>query len=153
MGKYQSLNVLNLKIKNDYMTDDCIQNVANMINASGQNRSQRRRLEKTLGKVETIMEHTQKHVDTSAYKEYQKAVDQNFLHFFAILGLTMIEDYFWKETEDNEHGQITSLFQRLDKKIKKYAELGYSTEDLIKLLDEKTGILLVPDSNVKDNLQ
>ena len=147
MGKYQSLNILNIKNRKDYMSDDCIQDVANMINASGQNRSQRRRLEKTLGKVETIMEHTQSHVDRSAYAEYQKAVDQNFLHFFAILGLTMLEDYRWEETEENDHGQITSLFQRVDKKIKKYAEMGYTTEELVGLLDEKTGILLVPDSH------
>ena len=147
MGKYQSLNILNIKNRKDYMSDDCIQDVANMINASGQNRSQRRRLEKTLGKVETIMEHTQSRVDRSAYSEYQRAVDQNFLHFFAILGLTMLEDYRWEETEDNDHGQITSLFQRVDKKIKKYAEMGYTTEELVGLLDEKTGILLVPDSH------
>ena len=147
MSKYQSLNVLNIKSKQDFMSDDCIKDVANMINASGQNRSQRRRLEKALGKVETIMEHTQKHVDESAYAEYQKAVDKNFIHFFAILALTMLEDYKWSETPDNDHGQITSLFERVDKKIKKYSDLGYSTEDLVALVDELTGILLVADSH------
>ncbi|SFU57576.1 hypothetical protein [Butyrivibrio sp. INlla21] len=147
MDKYHSLNVLNLKNRQDYMSDDCIQDVANMINASGQNRSQRRRLEKSLGKVENIMEHTQKHLDRSAYAEYQKAVDQNFIHFFAVLGLTMIEDYGWKETPDNDHGQITSLFQRVDKKIKKYSDMGYTTEDLVNLLDEQTGIVLVADKH------
>ena len=129
------------------MSDDCIKGVANMINASGQNRSQRRRLEKSLGRVENIMEHTQKHLDRSAYAEYQKAVDKNFIHFFAILGLTMIEDYNWRESPDNDHGQITSLFQRVDKKIKKYSEMGYTTEDLVKLLDEQTGIVLVADKH------
>lgn len=146
-NKYQSLNVLNNTSKLDYMSDDCIQEVANMINASGNNRSQRRRLEKSLSKVENIMEHTQKRVDRSAYEEYQKAVDKNFIHFYAILGLTMIEDYKWKETEDNDHGPITSLFERVDKKIKKYSDMGYSTEDLVKMLDEQTGILLVTDNH------
>ena len=145
MDKYQSLNVLNLKNRQDYMSDDCIQNVANMINASGQNRSQRRRLEKSLGKVENIMEHTQKHLDRSAYTEYQKAVDKNFLHFFSILALTMKEDYFWKE--DDTHDQISSLLERVDKKIKKYANKGLTTEDLVKLVDEETDIQLVPDKH------
>lgn len=146
--KYESLNVLNQKKKpSEYMSDDCIQDVANMLKSKGGNRSQRRRLEKSLGKVETVLSHVQKRVDDSAYREYQKAVDKNYVHFFSCLALTMIEDYGWKETEDNEHGQITSLLERVDKKIKKYAELGYTTEDLTHKLDEMTGILLVPDEH------
>lgn len=146
--KYESLNVLNQKKKpSEYMSDDCIQDVANILKSKGGNRSQRRRLEKSLGKVETVLSHVQKRVDDSAYREYQKAVDKNYVHFFSCLALTMIEDYGWKETEDNEHGQITSLLERVDKKIKKYAELGYTTEDLTHKLDEMTGILLVPDEH------
>ena len=127
------------------MSDDAITKVANMINTSGKNRSQRRRLERSLGKVENILAHAQKHVDDSAYEEYQKAVDKNYMHFFACLGLTMMEDYNWKE--DETHGQLVSLFKRLDKKIRKYADLGYDTDGLVKLLDEKTGIQLVPDDH------
>jgi hypothetical protein len=147
MGKYQNLNVYNVKQRNkDFMSDDAITEVANMLNTSGQNRSQRRRLEKSLGKMETILEHSQKYLDRSAYKEYQKAVDKNYVHFFSCLALTMIEDYGWKETEENEHGQITSLIERVDKKIRKYADMGYTTEDLVAKLDELTGIVLVPDT-------
>jgi len=145
--KYESLNVLNQKKPSEYMSDDCIQDVANMLKSKGGNRSQRRRLEKSLGRVETVLSHVQKRVDDSAYREYQKAVDKNYVHFFSCLALTMIEDYGWKETEDNEHGQITSLLERVDKTIKKYAELGYTTEDLTHKLDEITGILLVPDEH------
>ena len=39
MGKYQNLNVLNQKNISEYMSDDTIQDVANMINATGYNRS------------------------------------------------------------------------------------------------------------------
>ena len=60
MGNYSSLNVLNQKTIKDYMSDDAIQDVANMIKASGANRSQRKRLERTLRKTSNIMEHTQK---------------------------------------------------------------------------------------------
>ena len=147
MGTYQNLNVLNLKKTSDYMSDDAISDFANMLKASGHNRNQRRRLEKSLGRVETIMSHAQKHLDYSAYKEYQSLIDKDYIHFFACLGMTMIEDYGWKETEENEHGQITSLFQRVNNKIKKYSDLGYSTEDIVNLLDEKTGIILVADKH------
>lgn len=145
--KYGSLNVLSQKTVKDYMSDDCIQDVANLLKAKGGNRNQRRRLEKSLGKVETVISHAQKKVDDSAYREYQKAVDKNYVHFFSCLALTMIEDYGWKETEDNEHGQITSLLERVDKKIKKYAELGYTTEDLVNKVEDITGLLLVPDKH------
>lgn len=145
MGKYQSLNVLSQKKSSDYMSDDAIRDVANMLHASGANRSQRRRLERSLGQVETIMNHVQSRVDRSAYKEYMKELDKNYVHFFACLGLCMIEQYHWNETEDNDHGQISSLIERVDKTIRKYAEMGYETEDIVKVLEEKTGILLVPD--------
>ena len=145
--KYESLNVLKQKSISEYMSDDCIQDVANLLKSKGGNRSQRRRLEKSLNKVENVLSHAQRRVDDSAYREYQKAVDRNYVHFFSCLALTMIEDYGWQETEDNDHGQITSLLERVDKKIKKYADLGYTTEDLTKKLDDMTGILLVPDEH------
>ena len=127
------------------MSDDAIAEVANLINASGQNRSQRKQLVRKLGKVENIMAHVQKHVDNSAYKEYQKAVDSNFIHFFACLGMTMIKKYKWTENPDNDHGQITSLFENVNKTIVDYADKGYSTEDIVKELESITGIDLVPD--------
>ena len=147
MGKYQTLNVLNNKPNADFMSEDSITAVANMINAKAVNRSQRKELTKTLGKIENIMAHVQKKVDRTAYDEYQKAVDQNYLNFFSCLGLTFLEKYHWKETEDNDHGQISSLLENVDKTIRKYAEMGYDTEDMVNLLEEKTGIRLVPDTH------
>lgn len=149
-NKYQNLNVLSQKRPIEYMSDDAIQQVANMINATGANRSQRKRLERSLRKTSNIMSHVQNKVDKSAYREYQKAVDKNYVHFFACLALTMIEDYGWKETEENEHGQILSLMERVNKKINKYAGMGYSTEDIVDLVDEKTGIRLMPDEDYEN---
>ncbi len=139
MGKYDQLNVLAIK-EQDFMSDDAITKVANMIKATGDNRSQRRRLEKSLGKMQTILEHSQKYVDRSAYKEYQKCLDENYVHFFACLALTMGEDYKWKE--DETHNQISSILQRVDKKIKKLAEAGYCTTDIIQMVDDKYDITL-----------
>ena len=81
----------------------------------------------------------------SAYEQYQKAVDKNFLHFYAILALTMKEDYMWRE--DDTHDQISSLLERVDKKINKYAKMGYTTEDIVKLVEEKTEIVLMADEH------
>ena len=147
MGNYKSLNVLNIKQPRNYMSDDCIEDVANLLKSSGANRSQRRRLEKSLSRVETIMEHTQKRVDDSAYREYSKAVEKNYLHFFAILALTAGHDYKWRE--DDQHDQISSLLERVDKNIKKYANQGYTTEDLLKLVDDEYNITLVPSNDIK----
>lgn len=146
MQKYQNLNVLSQKKPSEVMSDDAIQTVANMISASGVNRSQRKRLERSLRKTSNIMNHVQQRVDKNAYEEYKKAVDKNYVHFFSCLALTMMEDYGWKESPDNDHGQISSLMERVNKKIEKYANMGYSTENLIDLVEEKTGIRLVPDS-------
>ena len=47
MGKYSSLNVLSSNKIENMLSDDAVDQVAAMINNSGANRSQRKRLEKT----------------------------------------------------------------------------------------------------------
>jgi len=143
MGKYQSLNVLSQKKPNEYMSDDAIQDVANMINASGENRSQRRRLERSLRKVENITAHAQKHLDESAYKEYQKRLDTNYLYFFSCLALTMADKYKWRE--DETHDQISSIIESVDKTISKYANQGYTAKQLADLVDKRFDIRLLPN--------
>lgn len=132
-------------LSNTANKEDTISQVAAMINNSGYNRGQRRRLEKALSKTNKLTERAQKKLDDSAYREYQEAVSKNYLHFFAILALTAGEDYKWQE--DDKHDQISSLLERVDKKIKKYANQGYNTEDLISMVDEKYGIVLIPDNH------
>lgn len=140
VGDYQRLNVLNQK---NIMSDDAITEVANMINSHSVNRGQRRRLEKALNKTKNIYAHAQEKVNNNAYIEYQKAVDKNFLHFFAALSLTMGEDYRWRE--DDSHDQISSLLERLGNTMERYSNMGYATEDLVELVDEKYGIILIPE--------
>lgn len=141
--KYRSLNVLNVLNRID--SPDAIEQVANFINSKAKSPSQRKRLERALGKVNTIYKYAQDKVNLDAYKQYQAAVDQNFLHFFSILALTMKEDYHWRE--DDNHDQISSLLEKVDNKINKYANKGYTTEDLIELVDKEIGIKLMPDNH------
>ena len=143
--KYQNLNVLSKDFR-DSLSSDAVAEVQSMINAKGNNRKQRRDITKSLNRMKTILEYSQRHVDRSAYNEYQKVLDKNYVHFFSCMALTMIEQYHWKESEDDEHGQISSLIERVDKTIRKYAEQGLGTEDIADLLEEKTGIKLVADN-------
>lgn len=143
-GKYGSLNVLNIRDKaSDFMSDDVVRDVANMVNSKGQNRAQRRRLEKSLKRVETIRAYAQYHLDESMLKEYQKNLDKDTIHFCAILAMVCYEDYRWKE--DDNHDQISSMIERVVRKINKYINMEYKTEDILELVYENTGIVLVPD--------
>ena len=147
MGKYANLNVLNNQKIEDEFSMDAIDQVAGMIKSSGKNRSQRRRLERSLGKMQTILEHSQKHLDRSAYEEYKKAVDMNYAHFFATLSMVMLEDYRWRE--DDTHDQISSLLERINKKLEKYAARNMTTQDILDLCEDKVGIQLIPDDKLR----
>ena len=144
LGPQIPLNVLSKATRE---SRDTITQVASMINNSGMNRSQRRRLEKALKTTETITAHAQKHVNKKAYKEFQNILDVDMVHFFACLGITMYRSYHWTETEDNEHGQITSLFERVNKTMKDYAAKGIETPEIVNELDELTGIRLIPEEH------
>ena len=145
MEKFDEMNVFEKVNLAKELNMDSIDKVAAMINTKTTNRGQRRRLERSLKKVEKIYQHVQDRVDRSAYEQYQKAVDKNFLHFFAVLALTMKEDYMWRE--DETHDQISSLLERVDKKINKYAKKGFNTEDIVNLVDETCDIKLIPDNH------
>lgn len=122
-----------------------IDNVATMINNAGYNRAQRRRLEKALCQTNKLSQKCQEKISKNVYKEYCEAVDENFLHFFSVVALTLAEDYYWRE--DDTHDQISSMLERVSKKIDKYSAQGFTTQDLVKLVEEKTGLVLVPDKH------
>ena len=149
-NNYQGLNVLsNQSRKNlDIANIDTIDEVANMIKSSGASRGERRRLEKALAKTNKLsakaLKKAQEKVNYEAYEEYKDITDLDFVHFNAILGLVMCDDYHWKE-DGLDHGQITSLFERIQTKMAKYNNLKKSTEDICKELYQKTGIILNSD--------
>ena len=87
-----------------------------------------------------------KKLEYSAYEKYRDITDNDFVHFNAILALVMYEDYHWKETDEQDHGQITSLLERIQKKLRKYQAMKYTTDDIVREVHKKTGILLIPDT-------
>ena len=145
MERFDEMNVFDKVNLAKDLNLDSVDKVAAMINTKTKNRGQRRRLEKSLKRIDKIYKHVQDKVYRSSYEQYQKAVDNNFLHFFAILALTMKEDYMWRE--DETHDQISSLLERVDKKINKYAKKGFNTEDIVNLVDETCDIKLIPDNH------
>lgn len=148
MGKYQTLNVLSQRsFLDDYKDRNAVNEVTAMVNTAG-NRRTRRKIEKSLIKTENILRYADKKAAERANEEIIKRTDSNYVHFFAILALTMYEDYRWRESDDNDHGQITSLMERLNKKMVKYE--GYSTEEVVKIVDDLTGILLMTDKQAEN---
>jgi hypothetical protein len=137
MGNYQSLNVLNQR--KDYMSDDAVMQVANMINSSNANRKQRRSITKSLGKMENILSHTQKHIDKTAFKEYQKACDENMRRFFSILSIVLKREYNFEESDDKE--EISEMLCKLNEYLEEYK--GYTTDELTDICFEETEIKLV----------
>lgn len=148
MGEYKRLNVLSQRsFLDDYKDRNAVNEVAAMVNTAG-NRRTRRKIEKSLIKTENILRYADKKAAERANEEIIKRTDSNYVHFFAILALTMYEDYRWRESDDNDHGQITSLMERLNKKMVKYE--GYSTEEVVKMVDDLTGILLMTDKQAEN---
>ena len=142
--KNEPLNVLSSAYREKLSPVD---EVAQMLTAPGVSKTERKQILRALNKTTRLTEKAQKRLDQSAYEKYRDITDLDFVHFNAILGLVLYEDYHWKEDENQEHGQITSMMERIQKKMRKYQKLGYSTQDIVKELDDKTGILLVPDKD------
>lgn len=147
-SKYSNLNVLSndhIAKLQDMNNEYAVNQVNAMLNTSG-NRAQKRRLEKTLRKVERVQAKCEESARKRADKELAVRVDNDFLYLVSAVGLTLYEDYRWREDPDQDHGQITSFYERLTKRIEKYANDGLSTEDIIKLLEDKTGVQLVSNN-------
>lgn len=141
MGNYSSLNVLNQKTIKDYMSDDAIQDVANLIKASGANRSQRKRLERTLRKTSNIMEHTQKYVDRSSFKQYEVALENTMRRFFSVLGIVLKEKYNYEESETKE--EISNMFNDLNSQLEEFR--GLTTDEVAEKCYEITGLQLIAE--------
>lgn len=139
MSKFTRLNILNQN--RDYMQDNVVQEIANMINTSGGNRAQRKRLERALRKTENIQKHAQDHLNRRAYKEFQQCLDSNMTRFYAVLGIVLKNQYNFEESEDKE--EISHMFDLLNTYLEEYREL--STDEVAKICYDTTGIQLIAE--------
>ena len=134
--KYKSLNVLNQKSNLPMDEEDVINKINAMVNASG-NRSQRRKIAKSLNKTSTIAEYANARAGKRADARLEVRAEQDFMYIFGVLGIVLGDSYHWSDE------QITSFYTRVTKKMDKLANEGWSTEDILNHLEELTGIELV----------
>lgn len=141
MGNYSSLNVLNQKTIKDYMSDDAIQEVAMMINSKNVSESEKKRLYRSLNKIENIRKHTQANLDRSALREYESCLDEVMLRFFSVLGIVLKEKYNYEESETKE--EISNMFNDLNSQLEEFR--GLTTDEVAEKCYEITGLQLIAE--------
>lgn len=142
-SKYSSLNVLAQRsFVSDYEDRNAVNEVAAMIEASG-NRKNRRRIERALNKTVNIAAHADKKATERANKQLEIKAEKDLVWLYSMVGYTLVNDYHWKENADNDHGQISSFFDRLTKNMNQFINDGYTVDEVAKEFEELTGIALV----------
>ena len=133
------------------MQQNEIDQVSAILNKAG-NRSARRSAEKALRKSSNIKEYYAKDAQRQIRERTMENGDNDLVWLICTLADTLYEDYHWKESPDNDHGQITAFIERFVKRMNRYASEGYSTKQLVDMIEEKTGICIVPDQSWRKNL-
>ena len=77
-------------------------------------------------------------------------LDDDLIWLVATVAMTLKVDYRWKQTPDMEHGPITSFIERLVNRMNHYADEGYSTRAMVEMVEDETGIALVPNKSWRD---
>ena len=143
---YAPVNVLSNK---NFGTPATVDSVNAYVNSQG-NRSQRRQVLKALRKSETIRDWTNKQAQKQLQRELGDRADDDLIWLVATVAMTLKEDYRWKQTPDMEHGPITSFIERLVNRMNHYADEGYSTRAMVEMVEDETGITLVPNKSWRD---
>lgn len=140
MGKYQSVSVLSQRsFLDDLQERNAVNEVVAMINSTG-NRSTRRRVEKALNKTQNITKHANKKATERANKELSNKAEEDLVWLYSMAGLTLFKEYAW--TNDGEHGQIETFFDKMTSLMNQYNDAGYTVYDCADELEELTGISL-----------
>ena len=130
----------NVLSNDNWNNQDHIDRLAAIINNSGCNRYQRRRLEKAAGKLTKKAENK---IGRNLYDKYQAAADSNMRRFFSVLGIVLKDKYGFEESDDKE--EISDMFDVLNKYLSEYQDL--STDEVAEICSEKTGLILIPDDH------
>ena len=130
----------NVLSNNNRKKQDDIEKIASIINNSGYNRSQRRRLEKS---VSRLSRKAQNKIGESLFRKYQAAADSNMRRFFSVLGIVLKDKYGFEESDDQE--EISDMFDVLNEYLSEYQDL--TTDEVAEICSEKTGLILIPDEH------
>ena len=145
---YASLNVLNKPRR----TEATVNSVNAMVNRAG-NRSQRRDVMKTMHSRENMRQEFEAEYQRKLQESIGDRSDEDLIWMLCTCADVLYEDYHWKESPENDHGQITSFMEKFVKRMNNYANRGYSTRYMVDYIEQKTGIKLVPDKRWKNNLR
>lgn len=110
--------------------------ISEKISAAG-NRSQRRKILKTMAKTETIAKYANERIRKEAGEELIQRSNDSFGYIMSMVGIILHDKYKWEDEEIG--GMFTEVSERLNGK---WSE-GKSVDDVAKELLEKTGIELV----------
>ena len=146
-GKYNTLNVLSQRsFLNDLEDVNAVAQVSAMM-GTAVNRAERRGIIKALNSTATQAAYADKKATERANKAMANKAEYDMVWLFAMAGMTLYNDYHWREDPTQEHGQITSFFERLTKTMTKYNEKGTTVEEVVKEFEDLTGICLVPEKH------
>ena len=126
-----------------------IDQLQSFIDTKGGNRKNRRGMEKALRKSQNMKDYYERYAQQRIHELTMENGDNDLVWLVCTVADTLYEDYHWKESPDNDHGQITAFLERFIKRMNRYANEGYSTKALVEMIEEKTGICVVPDKKWK----
>lgn len=120
----------------NYLGTNSVDFISEKIAAAG-NRSQRRKILKTMAKTEKIAKYANERIRKEAGEELIQRSNDSFGYIMSMVGIILHDKYKWEDEEIG--GMFTEVSERLNGK---WSE-GKSVDDVAKELLEKTGIELV----------
>lgn len=120
----------------NYLGTNSVDFISEKISAAG-NRSQRRKILKTMAKTETIAKYANERIRKEAGEELVQRSNDSFGYIMSMVGIILHDKYKWEDEE------IGGMFTEVSKRLNGKWSEGKSVDDVAKELLEKTGIELV----------
>lgn len=127
MGKYDSIFGIG---------DDEIVNIISQKMSGAVNRSERRKILKSLNKTKNIAEYTQKRLNDKVNKQLEISSNETFGYIMSMTGIILHDKYNWSDDD------IGDFFTEVSKQLNGEWADGKSVEDVAAELLDKTGIEL-----------
>ena len=128
MGKYDSIFGIN--------NDEAVDLIYEKMTAGAVNRSERRKILKSLNKTKNIAEYTQKRLNDKVNTELKIISDETFGYIMSMTGIILHDKYNWSDED------IGDFFTEVSNQLNGEWADGKSVEAVAAELFDKTGIEL-----------
>ena len=128
MGKYDAIFGID--------DDEVVDLIYGKMTAGAMNRSERRKILKSLNKTKNIAEYTQKRLNDKVNKQLEISSNETFGYIMSMTGIILHDKYNWSDAE------IGDFFTEVSKQLNGEWSEGRSVEDVAAELLDKTGIEL-----------